>query len=73
MRNRSTHVTLAGFALVCLFGCSVAGTLPQSVQCRLNALTVLPKDPKMATVADAIDVVNRVKACDAAPADAGSP
>ena len=33
------------------------------VECQLAALKVLPDDPEQATVADARDVIQRVKAC----------
>ncbi len=52
-------------------GCGQSAVTPQLVQCKLDALRVLPTDPKQVTVADAIDVVSRIKAC-TQPADAGS-
>lgn len=52
-------------------GCGTAVT-PQLVKCKLEALEVLPEDPKMVTAADAIDIIERVKACHAKP-DAGTP
>ncbi len=52
-------------------GCGQAAVTPQSVQCQLAALRVLPEDPKQVTVQDAIDVVSRIKAC-RQPADAGT-
>lgn len=41
------------------------------VRCKLDALRVLPKDPHMATPYDAVDVIERVNACERAEADAG--
>jgi len=52
-------------------GCGRAAIAPQLVQCKLDALRVLPDDPAQVTVADAVDVVSRIKACHQ-PADAGS-
>lgn len=52
-------------------GCGQAAVTPQLVKCKLDALKVLPEDPKQVTVADAIDVVSRIKAC-YQPADAGA-
>ena len=53
-------------------GCGQAAITPQLVQCKLDALRVLPEDPKQATVADAIDLIGRIKACHETP-DGGSP
>lgn len=49
------------------------GQLTPLMQCRLAALEVLPEDPAMATVYDAVDVVERMLACkrEHAVADAG--
>ncbi len=48
--------------------------LPRAVQCRLDALKVLPEDIGRITVYDAIDIYERVRACDRAPApDAEAP
>jgi hypothetical protein len=52
-------------------GCGQSAVTPQLVQCKLDALRVLPLDPAQVTVADAVDVVSRIKACHQ-PADAGS-
>ncbi len=52
-----------------LFACS---ELPALVQCKLDALKVLPDDPGMATVYDAVDVIERVRACRRS-VDAGAP
>lgn len=38
--------------------------LPRAVQCRLDALQVLPADIGHITVYDAIDIYERVRACD---------
>lgn len=50
----------SGFVAAC-------GTTPVLIECQLAALRVLPEDPEMVTVYDAIDVVRRVKACRHAP------
>jgi len=52
-------------------GCGQAAVTQKLVECKLDALRVLPDDPAQVTVADAIDVVSRIKACHQ-PADAGS-
>ncbi len=54
---------VVGFCLLRLCACSAAPQLTQDVACRLNALRVLPEDPEQVTVYDAIDVVQRVRAC----------
>lgn len=41
--------------------------LPRAVQCRLDALKVLPQDIGNITVYDAIDIYERVRACDKPP------
>ena len=41
------------------------------VQCKLDALKVLPDDPMQATVYDAVDVIERVKACHRQLGDGG--
>jgi len=46
-----------------LAACSAAPQLAGDIACRLDALRVLPEDPEQVTVYDAIDVVNRVRAC----------
>jgi hypothetical protein len=47
------------------------GQLSPLVRCKLEALKVLPADPMNATVYDAVDVIQRVRACHQA-ADGGS-
>lgn len=42
----------------------------QLVECRVNALHVLPADPEQVTVYDVVDLVGRLKACKA-QGDAG--
>lgn len=65
-------LSLLTFGALNLFlnGCGAAVT-PQLVECKLNALKVLPRDPKMVTPYDLEDLVNRVNACEAGP-DAGA-
>lgn len=41
------------------------------VQCKLDALKVLPADPMMATVYDAVDIIERVRACHRVETDGG--
>ena len=51
-----------------------AGCVPGALQCRLDALAALPDDPMQVTVFDTVDMVARLRACQA-PAqtpDAGS-
>lgn len=60
-----------GTLLLCLNGCGSAGITP-AVRCKLEALRVLPDDPMMVTPYDAVDLIQRIKACEA-PADAGKP
>lgn len=66
-------VGIGGWVLIAAnaSGCGQSAVTPQLVQCKLAALRVLPEDPKQVTIADAIDVVSRIKAC-TQPADAGS-
>ncbi len=52
-------------------GCGQSAVTPQLVRCQLDALKVLPEDPKQVTVADALDLVGRIRAC-RMPADAGT-
>ena len=54
-------------------GCGAA-TTSQLVQCKLESLRVLPKDPKMVTPYDIEDLVNRLQVCErASKSDAGAP
>jgi hypothetical protein len=54
-------ISLAGFGGLA-YGCA-GGQLSPLVQCKLDALKVLPADPLKATVYDAIDVIERLQAC----------
>jgi hypothetical protein len=49
------------------------GGVSAAIQCRLDALKVLPADPLNATVYDAVDVIQRIRACKRAHPDAGVP
>lgn len=60
-----------GALLMFLNGCG-ASVNSQVVQCKLDALRVLPSDPMMATPYDAVDLIERIKKCEAT-ADAGKP
>ncbi len=53
--------------------CTAGGQLTPVMACRLDALKVLPSDPLNATVYDAVDVIQRVRACDRQHGDAGTP
>lgn len=61
---------LVGFGLLAPFACG--SNITPLVRCKLEALRVLPDDPGMVTVYDAIDVIERVKACHHVHADGGS-
>lgn len=68
---------LLGFGLLMLAfgGCGqrlAAPALPRGVLCQLGALDALPDDPNMATVYDAVDVIERLRACSRIPADGGA-
>jgi hypothetical protein len=53
--------------------CGVGGMSPLS-RCKLDAIRVLPADPLQATVYDAIDVIERIRACHRAiKNDGGAP
>lgn len=52
------------------FACG--GGVPAVVRCKLQALEVLPDDPGMVTIYDAIDVIERVRACRRLGPDGGS-
>jgi hypothetical protein len=64
-----------GSALLCLNGC--ASTTPTLIECKLRALEHLIEqtdgDPMRVTPYDGVELVERVKACHAAPGDAGKP
>lgn len=51
------------------YGCA-GGQVSPLVRCKLEALKILPADPQNATVYDAVDVIERVRAC--SRADAGA-
>lgn len=61
-----------GFVLVSVLGGAAhgcaGGQLSPLVRCKLEALKVLPEDPRNATVYDAVDVIERVRACHRADA-----
>jgi hypothetical protein len=52
-----------------LVGC-LGGGLSPLVRCKLDALRVLPEDPMQATAYDAVDLIERLRACHR-EADAG--
>ncbi len=53
------------------FACGPSGGLSPLQRCLLDTLKVLPRDPMMVTPYDAVDVVERVHACERAEADGG--
>lgn len=61
------------FGLFCLLFVGCGAATPQLIQCKLDALKVLPEDPRMVTPYDAVDLVNRIKACHGESPDAGAP
>lgn len=64
-------ISLVVFGALSVFlnGCVNSST----VECKLSALNALPADPLMVTPHDAVDLINRVHACDrGAVADAGA-
>lgn len=58
-------ITLGPLALAC------SGGLSPHARCKLEALRVLPKERRMVTPYDALDLYDRVAACDHAGADGG--
>lgn len=46
------------------WACGAGAQLTPVNRCRLSALEILPKDPKMATVYDAVDVIERMLSCE---------
>lgn len=50
--------------------CTGSGQLTPLMQCKLDALRVLPKDLGYVTVNDAIDIYKRVRACKAEAGEA---
>lgn len=62
-----------GLIALAVARCSATGQLTPVMACRLDALKVLPADPLNATVADAVDVIQRVRACGQVHGDAGPP
>jgi hypothetical protein len=61
-----------------LFGCLTlaaqgCATNSSVIACKLDALKILPEDPRMVTPFDAIDLVKRLNECRKPPADAGAP
>lgn len=70
----STCLSLLAFGALCVFlnGCGSSLT-PQLVECKLNALRVLPRDVKMVTPYDVEDLYVRLESCHReAAADGGA-
>lgn len=70
LREIAAGVVIGVGVFALLVGC-MGGGLSPLVRCKLEALRVLPDDPGMVTIYDAVDVVERVKACHQAQADGG--
>jgi hypothetical protein len=67
-RCSTAAAPLAFGCALSLIGC--ASTLSSAqVECQLGVLRALPEDPAQATVADAVDAIHRLRACDALPTD----
>jgi hypothetical protein len=64
--------TLIGLGLFAAFEAGCGSGLPPVVRCKLDAVRVLPDDPMQATVYDAVDVIERLRACHRLEADGGS-
>lgn len=72
--HRASPIARFTFGVVMLASLGSAGCGASTViQCELSALRALPQDPKQATVADAIDVIQRVHACHQVQTDGGVP
>jgi hypothetical protein len=66
-------LAIAGAALIpWACGARQGEAVSAAIRCRLDALKVLPEDPLNATVYDAVDVIQRIRACKAAHPDAGT-
>lgn len=66
-------ISLAAFALFNLLSTGCGASLSSAViACKLDALKILPDDPRMVTPYDAVDLINRLKACHNVT-DAGAP
>jgi hypothetical protein len=63
---------LAAIGALLVTGCAGALSSAQ-VECQLGVLRALPEDPAQATVADAVDAIHRLMACDALPSGATGP
>lgn len=53
------------------WACSGAQGLSPVMACRLRSLDILPEDPMQATVYDAVDIIERLRACERVSADGG--
>lgn len=60
-----------GLVVFGLLTACMGGGLSPLVRCKLDALAVLPDDPLQATAYDAVDVIERLKACHRDLADGG--
>jgi hypothetical protein len=62
---------LAVAAVAFPWACGSGAQLTPLNQCRLESVSILPKDPNMATVYDAVDVIERLLACERMVPDGG--
>lgn len=53
--------------------CTSSGQLTPLLACKLGALKILPDDPGNATVYDAVDIIERIRACHRLTPDGGAP
>lgn len=65
-------VSSAVVALI-VWACGTGAQLSPMARCQLDALKVLPPDPGMLTIYDAVDIWERVHACKVQHPDAGAP
>jgi hypothetical protein len=72
VRKVSIGVLIGIGAMWFAVACGVGGLSPVA-RCKLDALKVLPSDPRQATLGDAIDIIERVRACHRAAEDGGAP
>lgn len=74
----SQHVAYGALLGLAIFGslslvAQGCATNSSVIACKLDALKVLPEDPRMVTPYDAVDLVKRLNECRAVSADAGAP
>lgn len=70
LREIAFGVVIVMVALGLPLACGGAGVSPL-VRCQLEALKILPADPDMVTVFDAVDVTQRLRECRRVARDGG--